>query len=259
MQTFAFTHTASDIVTLDKLRVWKRLNSAGCYRTIILKKLEEQVAITSMKYICITVPVCCVCVCVYKPHNTGGLIFRVDFFWTSAKLQWAGQRREGGERRAGRMETTPATATCWHSPPGMLNHTHAHTHTHTHTHTAVTSLETALTHEHGVMCDVIWIWCVSSLGQTQIVGFGHTISQSKEREWLVVLHSVCKNCVWCSLEKKGEKGDEENNKKTWMRMSTCCSVCPNSHCLMHVHGYRRIDRRDHSRIILLQFPIPCKG
>ena len=93
------------------------------------------------------------------------------------------------------------------------------------------------------MCDVIWIWCVSSLGQTQIVGFGHTISQSKEREWLVVLHSVCKNCVWCSLEKKGEKGDEENNKKTWMRMSTCCSVCPNSHCLMHVHGYRRRQER----------------
>lgn len=88
-----------------------------------------------------------------------GVVFRVEFLWNEAELQWAGRKREGGERRAGRTETTPATATCWHLPPG----TYMHTHTHTLIMRLLVSHETAITH----VLDVIQIWCVSSLSLTR--------------------------------------------------------------------------------------------
>lgn len=110
--------------------------------------------------------------------------------------------------------------------------THLPVCTPTHTHTGLT-LETALTHEHGVMCDVIWIWCVSSLGQTktQIVGFGRGNRgriqrkkprlkldlicqlqnlQSKERERLVALFKTMYAKIKSgAVGKKAEKGVSE--------------------------------------------------
>lgn len=44
--------------------------------------------------------------------------FRAKPIRRQGELHWAGQKREREVQGVGMMETTPATVTCWHLPPG---------------------------------------------------------------------------------------------------------------------------------------------
>lgn len=56
--------------------------------------------------------------CILCVTHTSGVSFRAASRWSEVELQSVGQKRKEGEWRTGRMETTPVTAMCWHSPPG---------------------------------------------------------------------------------------------------------------------------------------------